>query len=448
MWLRGKPNSRAERDVESVNAGLVAVVSGRARTISALALLAVGVAVGLVVGHRFLSKAKTVYVPVRLRVPIEQMNPSEMQEAQRFAPLLVLNDDKQADPWRPQAVHYFICHSALSQIDATLDAADEPGPDTTCPPQSKPAPPTARGVCAQSWPLPVSGASPPRCKLDLPGCKTIEFDCYAQKYATSLNPPQETMYVRLLRRLDPRGFTDAALTQVPLAGRAATLARVYQYWFFYPYDSWHQGSIRQVHEGDWEWAMVGVDVNGRGLFVSYSQHCFGGWQWFDDPGVRLVSFSKRAEKTHPAIFVARGSHANYASAGTWNVRLATCVAKASVRSKLNHDLLLNDRTVTPAYAGIAIEKAHPAKVTRFSENMTWLFFAGPWGESEKIHVAGGWHAIGAGPAGPVFHAADWGDPVRLALCSTRWFDGNRNPKADHVCVPPVESAASGRGTKA
>jgi hypothetical protein len=83
---------------------------------------------------------------------------------------------------------------------------------------------------------------------------------------------------------------------------------VFQYWFFYPFDDWRDVGLhlRQVHEGDWEFALVGVSAAGpTPLFVAYSHHCFGGWTHLDEPGIhhtlqrRLDGRQRRENQQQP-----------------------------------------------------------------------------------------------------------------------------------------------------
>ena len=64
--------------------------------------------------------------------------------------------------------------------------------------------------------------------------------------------------------------------------------------------------IWQAHEGDWEAVNVVLSEDEQPQFVGYSQHCLGQRRaWSSTP---LLG-------THPVVYVAAGSHANYFSAG-------------------------------------------------------------------------------------------------------------------------------------
>jgi hypothetical protein len=80
-----------------------------------------------------------------------------------------------------------------------------------------------------------------------------------------------------------------------------------EYWFMYLYNDFYD-----KHEADWE----GVTVFLRGtspLGVSYSAHQGRRWSpWA----------SQSAQNgTHPIVYVARGSHANYSARGRYSIRV-------------------------------------------------------------------------------------------------------------------------------
>jgi len=73
---------------------------------------------------------------------------------------------------------------------------------------------------------------------------------------------------------------------------------IVQYWFFYAFNI---GTLN-THEGDWEMIQVVLDGAGEPVEAMYSQHLHGqraSWSQVD------------RSDTHPHVYVARGSHANY-----------------------------------------------------------------------------------------------------------------------------------------
>jgi hypothetical protein len=75
---------------------------------------------------------------------------------------------------------------------------------------------------------------------------------------------------------------------------------VLQYWLFYYYNDWWN-----QHEADWEVAMIYLDPADRPLAVACSSHLGGTWRPWS--AVEPVG----PDKTHPTLYVARGSHAIY-----------------------------------------------------------------------------------------------------------------------------------------
>jgi len=111
---------------------------------------------------------------------------------------------------------------------------------------------------------------------------------------------------------------------------------VLQYWLFY-YDNplllppTPVGTFWQSHEGDWEVVNVVLDQNEQPREAAYSQHCSG--ERVPWPEVE----KSPAGSTHPVVYVALGSHANYFAPGAGALGLipipASCIP-AAVRSVL------------------------------------------------------------------------------------------------------------------
>jgi hypothetical protein len=105
-----------------------------------------------------------------------------------------------------------------------------------------------------------------------------------------------------LRASRPRPTVYFHVVRQPAKGRIAI-----EYWFMYLYNDFYDN-----HEADWE----GVTVFLQGttpLGVSYSAHQGRRWsRWA----------SQSAQKgTHPVVYVARGSHANYSARGRYSIRV-------------------------------------------------------------------------------------------------------------------------------
>jgi hypothetical protein len=82
-----------------------------------------------------------------------------------------------------------------------------------------------------------------------------------------------------------------------------------QYHFFYAFNDWRLAANGiNHHEGDWE--MVAVYLkNDAPHSVLFSQHGSGAMELWED--VRCAKDEDGKETTHPMIYVALGSHANY-----------------------------------------------------------------------------------------------------------------------------------------
>ena len=178
---------------------------------------------------------------------------------------------------------------------------------------------------------------------------------------------------------------------------------VLQYWYFY-YDDVYSypfaphGALWQAHEGDWEVVNVVLSDDEEPLFVGYSQHCLGQRrQWADAP---------RADGTHPIVYVALGSHANYFTPGLHQFNPA-CVP-ANVRALLQSFGLPQPSDVVSSDGPTTDETIHFLD----DETPSWVAFPGTWGESQYFHAPApiGTVPFGTSPQGPAFHDV-WTDPL-------------------------------------
>jgi hypothetical protein len=91
--------------------------------------------------------------------------------------------------------------------------------------------------------------------------------------------------------------------------------RILQYWFFYAFNDWWSDlPFVNKHEGDWECVFIFGKPTGDGGFIpthtAYSSH--------GNRGKKVHRRWEDVEKfdgSHPVVYVARGSHANYYTAG-------------------------------------------------------------------------------------------------------------------------------------
>jgi hypothetical protein len=220
-----------------------------------------------------------------------------------------------------------------------------------------------------------------------------------------------------------------------------------QYWFFYNYDSLRMPILTQWHQADWEQVSVALSVTGdmaTPVYVGYSEHCAG-----------VVVPWSRVEigrgTTHPLVFVARGSHANYPRLVDSPIRQLNCslglkpprylgVGGLFFSSALHGDALevpvgyvfgLRDRT------GNNVGPSHTYALRPLKPNDEIEGFRGNWGRDNNLKLwlrpaRGG----GAGPRSPPDQSA-WKGPGQNMLCSTRWFSPRPHPKCK-LRLPPVE----------
>jgi hypothetical protein len=145
--------------------------------------------------------------------------------------------------------------------------------------------------------------------------------------------------------------------------RESTDYTVIQYWLFYYFNDW-----RNFHEGDWE--LVQLNFPGRSakdllangnvpVLAAYSQHQFGQKMTWDD----MLAKDLLKDGTHPLVYVAHGSHANYFVPGQfW--------------SGLDFDTtgITTWRVIEPEQLDVVLLHESAQGVTE------WLDFQGYWGE--------------------------------------------------------------------
>jgi hypothetical protein len=146
---------------------------------------------------------------------------------------------------------------------------------------------------------------------------------------------------------------------------------IIQYWLFYYMNDW-----RNIHEGDWE--LVQLNFPGQSVkeiftkgeapvFMALSQHQSGqkmSWNTMNE--------KRYIKETHPIVYVARGSHANYFTPGQfWSVLDFDNTGQSSWRiiepGKLDM-VLLNEADVE-------------------EEGLEWLQFKGDWGEYTGLSIS-------------------------------------------------------------
>jgi hypothetical protein len=252
------------------------------------------------------------------------------------------------------------------------------------------------------WKLVAHGPSPrglpaaqPGYRLDIRGCSpaTDTDACYRNRSASS--PAVATVYGRVWHNPDAN----------------ARIQTVLQYWFFYYLDDWRNSLTRptlwQIHEGDWETALVALVTHDRPLAVAYSQHLGG--------VVRPWAAVPRRGGTHPLDYVALGSHANYFTIG----RHGRPGVPHQIPPGLGAPIPEPDFTTNQIAYGPTGDATHPAHVVDISTGAPWLGFAGAWGDGSYllIHNPSSPRSATAhlrtvdSPQGPAYHDF-WRNPLQ------------------------------------
>jgi len=173
-----------------------------------------------------------------------------------------------------------------------------------------------------------------------------------------------------------------------------------QYWLFYYYNDWFN-----KHEGDWEMVEVILDGELQPAWVVLSQH-HGGTR-------RPWNRVQVEDGTHPAVFVALGSHANY----FWGNEVYPSGMNVG-----NHRVEVMDRTgisggIIPEIELIPDQDQFQSMPDQWS-GREWILFGGHWGESSQ-------QGDFSGPFGPAFKGEMWVQPYEWGLSqpldSETWY---------------------------
>jgi hypothetical protein len=166
-------------------------------------------------------------------------------------------------------------------------------------------------------------------------------------------------------------------------GRPGKLAL--QYWFFYVFNDFNN-----KHEGDWEMIQLNFDAQDaaaaqatKPTAVGYSQHEGGERANWGAEKLRLV------DGTHPVVYPAAGSHANYFAPALY-------LGRSAAQGVGCDDTEGPSRTLDPA---VDIVPTDPASYLR---EYPWLGFGGRWGEQAP--------AFYNGPTGPNLKE-QWTKPI-------------------------------------
>ncbi len=203
--------------------------------------------------------------------------------------------------------------------------------------------------------------------LDFPG-NALEPGCDYERWARRITEGHEpTVYAHVAS--DP--------------GHPGRLAL--QYWLFYAYNDWNN-----LHEGDWEMIQLVFDAGSPAealakapTTVGYSQH--EGAEQADWGGDKL----ELVGGTHPVVYPAAGSHANFYDEGLF-------LGSSASQGVGCDDTRGPHRDLRPAVATI------PSAASQARTEFPWISFQGRWGELRP--------AFFNGPTGPNLKT-QWTEPI-------------------------------------
>jgi len=113
-------------------------------------------------------------------------------------------------------------------------------------------------------------------------------------------------YARILEKDDQPVYYGRVVREMDKAGNQWTIL---QYHFFYAFNDWRLAANgMNHHEGDWEMTAVYLK-NDAPYAVLFSQHGAGNIEKWETTNKALDKLGN--ETTHPVVYVALGSHANY-----------------------------------------------------------------------------------------------------------------------------------------
>ncbi len=238
--------------------------------------------------------------------------------------------------------------------------------------------------------------------LDQSFIREIENPTFAEKATLpSLLQWSNSGYYLDLEVLGPatHSFADYKLTYDELKSRyqPTVYARIregdegsdtiVQYWIFYYFNDW-----RNFHEGDWELVQLSfpgntaqelLETGEPPISAAYSQHQAGQRiSWADMKAQGMV------EETHPIVYVAQGSHANYFIPGNFWSGLDFDDTGLSLW-----------KVIGPEQLNVVLLP----EVETGEEGLEWLGFKGLWGEYLGFSVSVlGLNFWQRGPLGPAW----------------------------------------------
>ena len=169
-----------------------------------------------------------------------------------------------------------------------------------------------------------------------------------------------------------------------------------QYWFYYIFNDWNN-----THEGDWEMIQIvfrapnaAAALTSDPVSVGYSQHTGAEGADWGSSKLEIV------DRTHPVVYPAEGSHANF-------------FGSALHLGRSSETGVGCDDTTEPHIEFRPVVAVIPSGEDAYLDEFPWLGFAGKWGERNE--------AFFDGPTGPNLKT-QWTEPI---LWSERqWRDSS------------------------
>lgn len=223
--------------------------------------------------------------------------------------------------------------------------------------------------------------------LNLPPEKNLFIDVWYGDAGAATDYTVHRSYYRALLSPEAGGLEPAVYGRVhrDAAGRITL-----QYWAFYFYNDWFN-----KHEGDWEMVQVMLEADGTPQWVVYSQH-HGGTRraWEDTP---------RDAGTHPIVYVAHGSHANYfAGDEVYSNGMSIGQTRIEIFDRTGKVGALRPRIIRLP------ERAEVEANPQAWPGAEWLPYRGRWGEKAP-------QGDFSGPYGPADKGVQWNDPYAWGL---------------------------------
>ena len=240
--------------------------------------------------------------------------------------------------------------------------------------------------------------------LDFPG-KAVAPGCVYDEWSHRLDEGQAAVtYARVV--------TDPAHP-----GRLAL-----QYWFFYVFNDFND-----KHEGDWEMIQLDFDaataqqaLRNKPALVGFSQHEGAESAHWGD------SKLERVDGTHPVVYPALGSHANYY---TSSLHLGRSAAQG----------VGCDDTSGPSTELRPVVELVPTEQAAYLRAYPWLGYEGHWGEERQ--------GFYNGPTGPNTKP-QWTAPITWANVSGATRASPSRPEPRSAEPQPASSAVRSRPARA